>query len=143
MKKLFLILLLVALPVFGAVTSSTLTTVVANTTYYVSTEFGPGVQARHISLFIDYTVGDEHYVSMTIEWKPDETWAGTSYYAIGERTWWWNVEPVVFYFYATDRTYFRVLVPDGMSRMYVTIAYDDGTLAGYGAFILNARRERN
>jgi hypothetical protein len=140
MKKILILLLLVGFPVFGAVSSSTLTTVVANTTYYIATEFGPGVQARHISLFIDYTIGDEDYVSMTIEWKPDETWAGTSYYAIGERTWWWNVEPVTFYFYATDRTYFRVLVPDGMSRMYVTFAYSGGTS---GAFILNARRERN
>jgi hypothetical protein len=58
MKKLFLILLLVGLPAFGAVSSSTFTTVSA-TVYYLSTEFGPGVPAQYISLYMTYTKGNE------------------------------------------------------------------------------------
>ena len=139
MKKLFIILMLLVFPVFGAVSSSTFTTVSANTVYYVLTEVGVGVSANYISLFIGYTKGDETSINMTIEWLPDETWAGTTYYAIGERTSDETISPVILKFDTTDNVMFRVKVPYGMSRMYVTFAYVGGTT---GALIVNARKER-
>lgn len=138
MKKLFIILLLLGFPVFGAVTSSTFTTVSANTVYYISAEFGPGVPAAHIALYVEYTKSSDTSADMTIEWLPDETWAGTTYYAIGERASDETMQPVTLKFDTTDNTMYRIRVPAGMSRMYITVA---GIIAG--TLKVNARRERD
>lgn len=140
MKKLLILLLLVGFPVFGAVSSSTFTTVSANSVYYVSTEFGPGVPAQYISLYVTYTKGDETSLNVTISWLPDETWAGTTYYAIGERASDETMQPVTLKFDTNGSTMYRIKVPAGTSRMYLGFAYVSGST---GVMVFNSRRERN
>ena len=142
MKKLFIVLLLLVFPVFGAVTTSTLTMVTLNEVYYISTEMGVGLQAQHISLYIDHTMGDEDAVLVTLAWMPDATWASAEPYIISERVLWWGAIPLVFEIWGSYNEFFRIRVPEGVSRLYVNIEYDGGTVAGWGTFKIDAKRER-
>jgi len=142
-KRLFILLMVIGLSLFGAVSSSTLTTVTANEVYYVSTEIGVGLQAQHVSLYIEYTKGDEDGVYMSLGWLPDADWAGTTYYIISERVLWWGAIPLIFDFWADYNEMFRIRVPQGISRLYVIIDYDGGTEAGWGTFKINTKMEKN
>ncbi len=140
MKRLFVYLMLCGAVAFGAVSTSTLTQVSANSVYNISTEFGPGVRGQHVTLYIDYTKGDETSVDMTIEWMPTGSWGSTDYYAVGERASDESAGPVTIKFDTTDKLMFRVKVPAATSRMYITTTYQSGTT---GTFKVNAVVEKD
>ena len=141
MKKIFLCLFLLAFSAFGAVSSSTLTTVSANAVYYVSTEFGAGVQAKFINIYVGYTKGNETSIDITIAWMPDayETWGSSTYYTIGERAGDETMQPVTLKFDTTGNTFYQIKVPAGVQRMYILPSYVGGTT---GVMVLNTRKEK-
>jgi len=124
---------------FAAVTSSTFTTVSANSVYYISTDYAPGSRGEHVGLYIEYTNGDETSIDMTIEWYPNFSWASGGYYGIGERASDETAQPVTIKFDTTDKLMFRIKVPAGMSRLYVTFTYVGGTT---GTLKINGVPER-
>ncbi|MFA5378045.1 MAG: hypothetical protein WC455_20000 [Dehalococcoidia bacterium] len=139
MKRFLILFLLMSAVGFSAVSSSTFTTVSVNSVYYISTDYAPGSRGEHVGLYIEYTKGDESSVNMTIEWYPNFDWASSGYYAIGERASDETAQPVTIKFDTTDKLMFRVKVPAGMSRLYVTFAYVGGTT---GTFKINGVPER-
>jgi hypothetical protein len=138
MKRFILLFLLSGL-LFPAVSTSTFTVVSANAVYYVSTEFGAGVRSNYIGLYIEYTKGDESSVDVTLNWLPNYTWAGTSYYAVGERANDETMQPVTLKFDTTGKTMYKIGVPAGASRLYIVIAYQSGST---GTFKMNHVNER-
>lgn len=139
MKRFFVLFLMLATVGFASVTSSTFTTVSENAVYYISTDYASGSRGEHVGLYIEYTKGDETSINMTIEWYPNFSWASSGYYAIGERASDETIQPVTLKFDTTDKVMFRVKVPAGMSRLYVTFAYVGGTT---GTLKINGVPER-
>lgn len=138
MKRFILLFLLSGL-LFPAVSTSTFTEVSANAVYYVSTEFGAGVRSNYIGLYIEYTKGDETSVDLVIHWLPNLSWAGTTYYAVGERSSDETMGPVTLKFDTTGNTMYRIQVPAAASRMYITTTYQSGST---GTFKINAVQEK-
>lgn len=139
MKKIIFLFLMVG-TLMGGVSTSTFTQITANQVYYISTAFGAGVRGEHVALYVEYINGDETSVDLTIEWLPNFTWAGTTYYAIGERGGDETMQPVTLKFDTTDNTMYRVKVPAAASLMYITTTYVGGST---GTFKINAIVEKD
>ena len=139
MKRFLILFLLMPTVGFSAVSSSTFTTVSTNSVYYISTDYASGSRGEHVGLYIEYTKGDESSINMTIEWYPVFDWASSGYYVIGERASDETVQPVTLKFDTTDKVMFRVKVPAGMSRLYITTTYVGGST---GTFKINGVAER-
>ena len=141
MKKVFTILFLLSVCVFGAVSSSTFTTVSANAIYYISTAAGTGVQAKFMDIYIDYTKGNETSLNVTIGWMPDtyETWGSSDYFIVNERATDETIQPVTLKFDTTGKSFFQIKVPTNTQRMYFTTTYVSGST---GVLVANAKPEK-